>query len=62
MLTPGTDTGVYQMIGESIREYIEAEGSFNMNQITLIGIASYGAIYGRERLENKNVISISSRY
>lgn len=55
ILTPGTNTGVYMMVGAAVKDHIDSTGSAAMNDIVLLGIASWGSVTERDRLEHEEV-------
>lgn len=61
ILTPGTSTGVYKMVGTAVKNRVEATGSAGRNDIVLLGIASWGAVTARDRLEGSKVGYLRTR-
>ena len=51
ILTPGSHTGVYSMVGSAVKDHIDTAGSSAMNDIVLLGIASWGSVASRDKLE-----------
>lgn len=60
-MTPGSNVGVYKMIGSGVREHINAAGSDAVNDIVLLGIASWGSVPDRRKLENERVSHLQSQ-
>lgn len=55
ILTPGSNTGVYKMVGSAVKDYIDSTGSSAMNNIVLLGIASWGSVTNRDYLSDPSV-------
>lgn len=55
IITPGSKSGVYQMVGSAVRDYSDSTGASVMNNIVVMGISSWGAVSERERLESADV-------
>ena len=55
ILTPGSNTGVYKMVGSAVKDHLDATGSTAMNNIVLLGIAAWGSVASRENLTNTDV-------
>ncbi|XP_067945054.1 transient receptor potential cation channel subfamily M member-like 2 [Watersipora subatra] len=52
ILTPGSNNGVYEMVGSAVKDHLDATGSSSMNNIVLLGIAAWGSVAERQRLES----------
>ena len=54
-MTPGSNTGVYKMVGSAVKDHLDATGSAAMNNITLVGVAAWGSVASRDRLMDNKV-------
>ncbi|XP_067935485.1 transient receptor potential cation channel subfamily M member-like 2 [Watersipora subatra] len=54
ILTPGSNTGVYKMVGSAVKDHLDSTGSTAMNNIVLLGIAAWGSVAAREKLTGKD--------
>lgn len=55
IITPGSKSGVYQMVGSAMKDYMDSTGSAEMRNIVVMGISSWGAVSERERLDSEDV-------
>lgn len=55
MLTPGSNTGVYKMVGSAVKDHLDTTGSTAMNNIVLLGVAAWGSVAAREHLVEPGV-------
>lgn len=58
IVTPGTNTGIYEMIGAGVKEYVETHITDDNHPVVLLGIASWGSVFQRDKLKVCDILSL----